>query len=123
MVRSTAHPSRPSMSEAVSERCNQACASPDDASHRRENHEATMRDRNYSLLVIMLSQKILGEIGERGAGQRGERQRAGDVDGGKAETGGEQTVEHAFAKPLREFGGDAVAEHLLHQTVARGHAA
>ena len=69
-----------------------------------------MRDRNYSLVVFTLAQQILGEIGERGAGQRGEWQRAGDVDGGKAETGGEQTVEHAFAKPLREFCGDAVAQ-------------
>ena len=36
---------------------------------------------------------------------------------------GEQAVEHAFAEPLREFGGDAVAEHLLDQAVARRHAA
>ena len=35
----------------------------------------------------------------------------------------EQAVEHAFAEPLREFCGDAVAEHLLHQAVADRHAA
>ena len=35
-----------------------------------------------SLLDVALAQQILGEVGERGPRQRGERQRAGDVDGG-----------------------------------------
>ena len=75
-----------------------------------------------SLLAVALAQEVLGEVGERRPRQRGERQRAGHVDRGEAEPGGEQAVEHAFAEPLREFGRDAVAEHLLHQAVARGHA-
>ena len=43
MVRSAARPSRPSVSEAVSERRQNKHASPDDALHRRENHEARER--------------------------------------------------------------------------------
>ena len=41
-----------------------------------------------SLLAVALAQEVLGEVGERGARQRGERQRARDVDGGEAEAGG-----------------------------------
>jgi 4-amino-4-deoxy-L-arabinose transferase-like glycosyltransferase len=37
-----------------------------------------------SLLAVALAQQILGEIGERGARQRGERQRPRHVDGGEA---------------------------------------
>src|ERR1700680_284183 len=71
-----------------------------------------------SLLTIPLAQQILGEVGERRARQRGEWQRAGDVDGGEAEPRREQSIEHAFAEPLREFCRDAVAEHLRDQGVA-----
>ena len=41
-----------------------------------------------SLLAVALAQQILGEIGERGARQRGERQWPRDVDRGEAEAGG-----------------------------------
>ena len=41
----------------------------------------------------------------------------------KPEPRGEQSVEHAFAEPLRQFCRDAMAEHLLDQAVARRHAA
>jgi hypothetical protein len=42
-----------------------------------------------SLLAVALAQQILGEIGERRARQRGERQRPRHVDGGEAEAGGQ----------------------------------
>jgi 4-amino-4-deoxy-L-arabinose transferase-like glycosyltransferase len=83
---------------------------------------ADSRQPRASLLAVALAQQILGEIGERGARQRGERQRPRHVDGGEAQARGQQPVEHAFAEPLREFGGNAMAEHLLYQAVARGHA-
>ena len=55
------HPSRPSMCEAVSERGEiDGAPSPDDALHRRENHEAQanlpghiLRDAVYSPLLRM----------------------------------------------------------------------
>jgi Dolichyl-phosphate-mannose-protein mannosyltransferase len=77
----------------------------------------------YSFLAVALAQEIFGEIGERGSWQGGERQRAGEVDGGEPEPRGQQAVEDAFAEPLRQFGGNAMAEHLLDQAVARRHAA
>jgi hypothetical protein len=58
------------------------------ATPRVSNHEAVMRDRRNSLLAVALAQQVLGEVGERGARQRGERQRTGHVDGGEAEAGG-----------------------------------
>ena len=51
-------------------------------------------------LSVAFAQQVLGEIGERGLGQCGERQRAGDVDGREPEPGGEQPIENAFAKTL-----------------------
>ena len=41
----------------------------------------------------------------------------------RPEPRGQQAVEHAFAEPLRQFCGEAVAEHLLDQAVAGRHAA
>ena len=66
---------------------------------------------------------VLGQIAERRARQRGERQRPRHVDGGEPEPRGQQPVENAFAEPLRQFRRDAMAEHLLDQAVARRHAA
>src|ERR1700758_3216797 len=77
------------------------------------------RTRFGLLLILALAQEILGEVRKRGLRQRGERKRAGDLDGRKPQPCGEQAVEHAFAEPLRELCRDAVAEHLLHQAVAR----
>ena len=76
-----------------------------------------------SLFAVALAQQILGNVCERRARQRGERHRARDVDRGEPETGREQSVEYAFAQPLRQLGRDAVAEHLLDQAVACRHAA
>ena len=41
-----------------------------------------------SLFAVALAQQVLGEVGERGAGQGGERQWSRDVDRGEAEAGG-----------------------------------
>src|ERR1700733_14689004 len=76
-----------------------------------------------SLVGLALAQQVLGEIGERGPRQRGERQRAGDVDRGQPEPRGQQAVEPPFAGPQRQFGSQAMAKHLLDQAVARRHAA
>jgi hypothetical protein len=55
----------------------------------------------YSLFVVALAQQVLGEIAERGPRQCGERQRTGDVYGREPEPCGEESVENAFAEPLR----------------------
>ena len=41
-----------------------------------------------SLLAVALAQQVLGEVGERGARQGGERQWPRDVDRGEPEAGG-----------------------------------
>src|SRR5512142_1038868 len=55
MVRSAQRPSGPSVSEAVAERRPKRGASPDDASHRRENHEA----RDTDLLLRDAAPRLL----------------------------------------------------------------
>ena len=57
--------------------------------------------------------QIPHEIRKRRPWQGCERKRSGNLDGGKPEAGGQQTIEQTFAEPLRQFGGNAVAEHLL----------
>ena len=46
-----------------------------------------------------------------------------DFDGRKAEPGGQQAVEHAFAEPGGQFGRHTMADHLLDQAVSRRHPA
>jgi hypothetical protein len=79
--------------------------------------------RSRSLLRFALAQQILGEIAERGPRQRGEGQRAGHIDRRQSKPRRQQPVENAFAQPLRQFCGKPMAEHLLDQAVACGHAA
>ena len=52
-------------------------------------------------LIVALAQQIPGEIGQCRARQRGEGQRAGDVDRGEADACGEQTVRSSFAHAER----------------------
>lgn len=54
----------------------------------------------WLFLFLALADQVLRQIGQRGARQRVERKRAGDVDRGEAEAGGQQAVEHAFAEAL-----------------------
>ncbi len=75
------------------------------------------------IVLLALAHQVLGEVGERRPRQGGERQRPRHLDRGEPEARGQEPVEHAFAEPLRQFCRDAMAEHLLHQAVARGHAA
>ena len=45
--------------------------------------------------------------------------RAADRHGGEADARRQKPVEHAFAEPRGKFRGDAMAEELLHEAVAR----
>src|SRR6266487_7067655 len=74
-------------------------------------------------LRLAAADEVAGEVGEQRARQRRKRQGPRDLDRGEPEPRGEQAVEHAFAEPRREFGRNAVAEHLLDEAVAGRHAA
>src|SRR6266542_5172926 len=74
-------------------------------------------------LRLAPADEVAGEVGEQRARQRRKRQGPRDLDRGEPEPRGEQAVEHAFAEPRREFGRNAVAEHLLDEAVAGRHAA
>ncbi|MGY4172515.1 hypothetical protein ACVIM8_006588 [Bradyrhizobium sp. USDA 4529] len=57
-------------------------------------------EASTSFLFLALADQVFREIGQRRARQGVEGKRAGDIDRGEAEPGGQQAVEHAFAEAL-----------------------
>src|ERR1051326_3199288 len=74
-------------------------------------------------LRLAAGEEVAGEVGDERARQRREGEGAGDLDRGKAEPGGEQAVEDAFAEPGGKLPRNAVAQPRLDQAVGRRHAA